>query len=373
MVAALTGCGLSSSPHSPAPKGAVKQAVAHRVEVPVVHWHQVALGGQAQLKKGLAISSVLPGPSGRIYYGTANPWGSSNIIGWYSPKTGHSSWRQVPSTAAFPRQSTLQANHLTSLQSSYWGAVDLIVGGAYTIWYRHWGYVGGLTAQGHFVPGDYAVVGPTAHKNFSTVSIQTAFGQIPEVRIMNTQTKKIAFYPLPSDSSPIAVAFDQKPSHIWLMDPNTLWRLNASTHQWTPISTAPLGGFFVSMGQFPSGLWVVNANGNIGVIRQQQHLIWIGHVPMHPIAAQTASVHGLWLASKHHLALWLHGHPVKEWSWPRLNYPFQGLTRASSSPNWPPLPHIQEGASHVLDIGYGPFIGQAYLTTKTFSRSSSNK
>ncbi|MCL4494670.1 MAG: hypothetical protein M1294_07600 [Firmicutes bacterium] len=375
---ALTGCGLFSSPHSSRTVRRVS-ATTRRIDVPVIKWHPVSVGGQGLLKEDTSISSVLPGPSGRIYYGTSNPLGDSNVIGWYNPENGHNGWTHVPRMPDFPRQSVFQTNDLTLSESAYWGAVDLIVSGADTVWYRHWGYVGGLTGSGRFVPGDYAIPGPTVHKNFSTVSVHTSFDGTPQVQVMNTQTKQMQSYPMPSRSSPVAISFGQNVQHIWLLDPNTLWELDAKTRQWTPFATSALGDFFVSMGQFHSSLWILDANGNIGAIRNG-HLRWVGHVPTHPITAETAGHNGLWLVSRHHLMLWFAHQPVRKWQWPRLSYPTsatQWSTPGSPTPSdWPPLPHILRGPHDVLDIGYGTFIGQAYFVMKTVSaapRSSSQK
>lgn len=367
----LTSCGVFSFLHS---ANVIRKTAAspYHAKVPVIRWHRASLGSQALLKEGTAISSVLPGPSGRIYYGTGNSFGTSNVIGWYNPDTGHSAWYRIPKVPPFPRQSGFQTSHLTLSESTYWGAVDLIVSGNYTIWYHHWGYVGGLTTRGRFVPGDYAIVGPTAHRKVSTASIQTAFGGNPTLRVMNTENKQMLSYPMPTSlSSPVGIAFGQKTNHIWLLDPNTLWRLNTASRQWTPVTTSAMGDFFVGMGEWHWGLWVVDANGNIDTIGNKGHLIAISHVPIHPIAAKGAGQYGIWLVSKHHLILWEPHQPIKTWSWPHLSYPVPASsTQQGLLADWPPLPHIQKGPHDVLDIGYGPFIGQAYFKAKIISPAS---
>ncbi|OLZ10986.1 hypothetical protein [Sulfobacillus thermosulfidooxidans] len=363
----LSGCHATSSQPQKKPIQTASRATRY-VSMPVIQWHPVSVGPEVLLDEGTAISSVLAGPDGRIYYGTSNPLGDSTVIGWYNPQSGKNLWRTVPWTPYFPSHSGLTASNLSLSQSAYWGAVDLIVSGAHTVWYRHWGYVGGWTNENRFVPGDYAIPGPTVHRNPYTASVYTSFQGTQLVRIMNVNTKQMQSYPLPSNATPVAIAFGHSSQHVWLLSANTLWELNTQDNQWTPEAQAPTGDFFVSMGQFRSGLWIVDANGNIGLIQHQQ-IQWIAHLSLSPIAAETAGHDGLWLASVHHLTLWLPHHAIKQWSWPKLSYPAPASTwsqhGSNTPPDWPPIPHITMGPHHVLEIGYGTDIGQAYFRAET--------
>lgn len=365
----INGCGTSSAPRPRSVHTALRSQ-RQVTMIPIVHWHPVSMGSEVLLNEGTAISSVLPGPAHRIYYGTSNPLGDSTVIGWYNPQSAHNHWTNVPQVPYFPAHAGITASNLNMSQSSYWGSVDLVVSGSHTVWYRHWGYVGGWTSHGRFVPGDYAIPGPTVNQSLYTASVYTSFHGTRLVRIMDVKTKQMHSYPLPDNESPVDIAFGHRPDHIWLLTANTLWELNTQTNQWSPRVQSTTGDFFVSMGHFNSRLWIVDANGNIGVI-QNQKVRWIAHTHLNPIAAATAGQNGLWMVSIHHLSLWLPHHPLSQWSWPHLRYPRPagswGQHGNSVPPDWPPIPHIHLGPHNVLEIGYGTYIGQAYFRARTLS------
>lgn len=364
--AILAGCGALPHPPSAAP---VQTAVRkpERVTVPVIQWHAVSVGPEVLLNEGTSISSVLPGPGGRIYYGTSNPLGDSSTIGWYSPESRRNIWTAVPATRDFPPQAGISAQSLNLSQSSYWGAVNLVVSGTHTVWYRHWGYVGGWTASSRFVPGDYAIPGPTVHRSNYTASVYTSFQGAQMVRLMNIRTRQMQSFALPETEDPVAIAFGSS-HNLWLLTADTLWSLNTAQALWTPAATAPGGDFFVAMGNLPRSLWIVDANGNVGFISGTDTVHWTAHLHLNPLAAQPAGPSGLWIASLHHLSLWLPGHPLRQWPWPSLAYPSPASRwprhGAGAPPDWPPMPHLATGPHGALDMGYGTFIGQAALSTR---------
>ncbi|AUW92904.1 MAG: hypothetical protein OWR62_02200 [Sulfobacillus thermotolerans] len=375
---ALTGCG-SSSP-MPA-QGPIQNAPKHTKTLITanVSWQSVSIGPEVLLNEGTAISSVLWGPDQRIYYGTSNPLGDSTTIGWYNFATHRNVWTTVPPTTAFPSGSGLNPHTLSLAQSAYWGAVDLVVSGSDTVWYRHWGYVGGWTRTGAFVPGDYGIPGPTVHAQNETASVYTSFQGSQLVRIMNTTTRHMQSFTLPSPEDPVAIAFARRPGYLWLLTADALWSLDIAQNLWTPVVSAAPGDFFVAMGHQtgPSPLWLLDANGNIGEVLHHTTLQWIAHLHLSPLAAQSATQHGLWIAGLRHLSLWIPGQPLQQWPWPSLSYPASAASfshhTVGVTANWPPIPHIVAGPEGQLLIGYGTDIGQARVVAKRITISATPK
>ncbi|MDA8195438.1 MAG: hypothetical protein M0Z53_15800 [Thermaerobacter sp.] len=356
---------------SPPRPAASPVASIQTVMVPKIRWYPATLGPEVLLNEGVQISSVLAGPAGRIYYGTSNPLADTNIIGWLSPATGQNAWRAVPAVVPpFPSATSQHGLNLT--QSAYWDAVDLIIAGSHNVWYRHWGYVGGWSASGRFVPGDYTIPGPTVHRGTWTAAVHTTFSGQSDVRLMNLTTRLSLVYPLP-DSQPVqALAFSGtgKPT-LWLMTETGLWRL-AGNGTWTLLASLPSGDFFVSLGHWSQSLWIIDANGQVGVVGTAG-IEWRNTLPLSPLEAVTAGNNGLWVVSPRHLSLWVPGRRLQSWLWPKDPYPAPASTwptnGANTPPDWPPIPHISSGPNGTLDMGYGTWIGQASLTWRRQPRT----
>lgn len=364
---ALCGCG---SVHASQPHNAPIQKSLRKTDsvlTPVIQWRSVSVGPEVLLDEGTSISTVLAGPKGRVYYGTENPLGDSSVIGWYNFSSGVNRWQDVPARVEFPLQANINTQSLNISQASYWGSVDLVVSGAHTVWYRHWGYVGGWTSANKFVPGDYAIPGPTVTAGRYTASVYTSFSGTQLVRIMNLLNRHIQSYPLPSSEDPVAIAFGSTHGTIWLLTPGKLWSLNTAAGTWTPVAEAASGDFFVAMGHLDSSLWVINADGGIARIRSGA-VQWEAHLPITPLSAEPDGVSGLWIASLHHLSLWIPGQPLQQWLWPTATYPAPAshwpTTGSAAPPDWPPIPHLAVGARGTIVLGYGPYIGEASVVAE---------
>lgn len=365
--ALLTGCGLAATPPQ-TPVHSVEKIAWHPVSIPSVRWRPVSIGPEVLLNEGGQISSVLAGPSGRIYYGTSNPLADSSTIGWINPLTNRNQWAFVPKVSPlFPRGSHLTNLNLT--ESAYWGSVDLVVSGSHNVWYRHWGYIGGWSSNGKFVPGAYAVPGPTVHQGNLTASVNSNFTGVEVIKLMNVVSHALSLYKLPSQEAPVSMAFDPNNSHVlWLLTSTALWQLNIASGQWNEIAALGSGDFFVSLGHWGQTLWVIDANGGIGTISQASGIHWLTTLSVSPLKAVTAGTRGLWVVSLHHLSLWRPNQPLKQWSWPKLKYPDPAakwpVQGAQTPPDWPPIPHINPGPHNTVVLGYGTWIGQARLQVK---------
>lgn len=360
----LTSCTFAAKDLRPA--GTNRPVKAYRtVTIPHLTWYAVTVGPQVLMAEGTQISSVLAGPDHRIYYGTQNPLADANVIGWINPSNGQSRWTTVPAVSPpFPKGSALTNLNLT--ESAYWGSVDLVVAGSKTVWYRHWGYLGGWDQDDRFVTGTYAIPGPTVHDGQWTASIQTSFAGQRLLRIMNLHSQSLASYSLPDHQPVVAMAFvTARTDDLWVMTSTDLWQLNGSTGQWTLLYSLPAGDFFISLGHWNTALWVVDADGKIGTI-SGHGVHWLASLPVAPLKAVTAGHNGLWVASLHHLLWWRPGHRPKTWLWPANAYPRPAsqwpTTGADTPPDWPPLPHISAGPQGTLDIGYGTWVGLASLS-----------
>jgi hypothetical protein len=338
------------------------------VLTPEIQWRPVSIGPEVLLNEGTAISSVLAGPKGRIYYGTSNPLGDTSVIGWYNFASHHNQWQDVPPTTAFPAHAGINNAALNISESSYWGAVDLVVSGMHTVWYRHWGYVGGWTSSNVFVPGDYAIPGPTVTFDNYTASVYTSFQGSQLLRMMHLSNRQMQSYPLPSSEDPAAIAFGKSHETVWLLTADTLWSFNTAQDVWTPVMEAASGDFFVAMGHMGPMLWVLNADGGIAEVHSDNRVTWVAQLHLSPLSAEPDGVSGLWIASLRHLTLWIPGKPQRQWLWPTLRYPSPASQWSSSGssapPDWPPIPHLAVGAGHSVDIGYGTYIGQASFASK---------
>ncbi len=325
------------------------------------------MGTEVQLNEGTSVSSVVAGPQQRIYYGTGNPLADANAIGWINPTTGNRTWSAVP-TVSPPFPSGSEPNNLSQNQSAYWAEVSLVVSGQHTVWYRHWGYVGGWTKSGRFVPGAYGIPGPTVTQGIWTASAHATFNGTETLRVMDVANKAMTRYPLPSTESPIAVAFSPHQHWLWVLTGSVLWQLSRTTGQWKSIATPSSGDFFVAMGHASWGVWVVDANGNIFTVNPTGGMRRIASLHQNPLAAVSAGINGLWIASRRHLTLWrLHG-ATKQWAWPTAIYPSPAsgwpTTGSHAPPDWPPLPHLASSSlTGAADIGYGTWVGQATFRT----------
>ncbi len=370
----VSGCGVAAKPvKSPQPFAYHMT----REVVPALRWFRVPLGTEVQLNEGTSVSSVVAGPDQRIYYGTGNPLADANVIGWINPNTGNRAWSPVPAVSpAFPANS--EPTNLSQNQSAYWAQVSLVVSGQDTVWYRHWGYVGGWTKSGRFVPGAYGIPGPTVTQGSWTASAHATFDGNETLRVMDVANKAMTKYPLPSTETPIAVAFSAHQHWIWVLTSSVLWQLSRATGQWQSVATPSSGDFFVAMGQASWGVWIVDANGNIDTVNATGGMRRVASLDQNPLSAVSAGVHGLWIASRRHLTLWqLHG-PTKQWTWPSVVYPQPAsqwpTTGPHAPPDWPPLPHLATSVAGTVDIGYGTWVGQAnFRTVEVRSKISPTK
>ncbi len=315
------------------------------------------------------MSSVLAGPGGRIYYGTANPLADDAVIGWINPATQANHWTTVPGiNPPFPASAGLDA--LDAQQSAAWGGVSLVDAGTRTIWYRHWGYVGGVTVRsGHFVSGNYSIPGPTVDTAQWSVSVSTTFAGLSRVVRLNNRTGRITVIPLPSAvNNPLAMALSggttTVPPRITLLTNNTLWTLSPDGHWTSAWNLTMPGDFFVAMGEWGSQLWTLDANGNIDRWAEGR-LMPAGHVNAAPLGAVSAPGQGLWITSPHGLVLWRPRAALKTWPWPKSFYPSPAsgwpTTGSSEPPDWPPTSHISAGPHQSAVIGNGIWIGVAKL------------
>lgn len=362
----VSGCGGLSQSAGPSRIAASRPP---QTGAPSLTWYPVNVGSPTLFAEGAQVSSVLAGPYGRIYYGTVNPLADASVIGWINPATQANHWTTVPGTEPpFPASAGLNA--LGAQQSAAWGGVSLVDAGTRTIWYRHWGYVGGLSVDtGHFVLGDYNIPGPTVDTAQWSVSVSTTFAGLSRVALLNNRTGRISNIPLPSSvNNPLAMALSVGtttiPPLITLMTNNTLWMLSPGgpwTSAWN--LTIP-GDFFVAMGQWGSRLWTLDANGTIDRWVGSR-LMTVGHINVAPLGAVSAPGQGLWITTPHGLVLWRPHEALKTWPWPKSLYPKPAsgwpTTGSSEPPDWPPATHISAGPNQSAVIGSGIWIGVATL------------
>ncbi len=371
----LAGCGGFTQAAVPTP---IKIAAArpNRTETPHVTWYPVSVGSPRLLAEGAQVSSVLSGPKGRIYYGTVNPWADAAAIGWLNPAAHVNHWTSVPSAnPPFPAQSGLNA--LDAQQAAAWGGVSLIEAGSRTIWYRHWGYVGGwLAATARFVSGGYNIPGPTVDNAEWSVSVSSTFSGMSQIAIENNPSGRVRNIPLPNSvNNPVAIALTggttTVPPLVTLMTNNTLFTLSPDGHWSSAWNLSISGDFFVAMGQWGSELWTLDANGNIDQWAGGR-LHSVGHVRLAPLGAVSAPGQGLWIATPHDLVLWQPRSALKSWPWPQSVYPAPAsswpTTGASEPPDWPPASHISAGPHQSAIIGNGIWIGVATLTASTHAQ-----
>lgn len=360
----LTSCGIPVAT-GPSPQRHVRY---HEVTTPRVSWYPVDMGPEVLLGEGIQVSSVLPGPKGRIYYGTSDPLGDASSIGWYDPKTADNVVSTVPEvTPEFPKNAGL--SNLSLSASAYWGAVSLVVAGQKNVWYRHWGYVGAWSSKtGKFIAGDYALPGPTVTQGAWTASVESTFSGQGQVKLMNLATKHVETVPLPDNQSVVDIALTVTPKPtVWLLSSATLWSLSIPSGSWQSVASLSSGNFFVAMGRWPSGPWIVDADGDVGRVERGQGIHWMATLSISPLAATSAGSRGLWVASPHHIALWEPHTALKTWDFPRDPYPKPASTWATSGsaepPDWPPMANISAGPHGSVIIGYGTFIGEAKLVS----------
>ncbi|MHB1955036.1 MAG: hypothetical protein ACYCOU_14965 [Sulfobacillus sp.] len=363
LVLVVAGCGWNATPIKGS--GPVALRLVREDQI-ALHWHPITVGPEVLLNEGTSISSILSGPDGRIYYGTGNPLADADVIGWLNPVNGQNTWASVPQVnPEFPLGT--EPATLSQTQSAFWSQVDLVVSGAHTVWYRHWGYIGGWTTAQAFVPGVYGIPGPTITDGPWTASVRSTFSGAQSLRIMDVATKSISIFPLPSNQPPIDIAFGDNAKILWLATSSELWQFSVKRGTWLPRATLSSADFFVGMGHSTMGTWVVDANGNIGLIDLQGGIRWIANLTVSPLVAIAGPDNGLWIASRHHLTLWRPGLAVQEWNWPKSVYPSPAshwpTQTLNAPPDWPPLPHLAAGPDGSLDIGYGTWIGQAQLHT----------
>lgn len=360
----ISGCGVVTKPVVTGPLPIAYRT--HREEIPVLRWFSVPVGSEVQLNEGTSVSSVVEGPQHRIYYGTENPLADANAIGFINPHTGNRVWSTVP-TVSPPFPTGAEPTNLSQNQAAYWGDVKLVVSGQHTVWYRHWGYVGGWTKSKKFVPGAYGISGPTVSEGNWTASAHATFSGNATLRVMNVPNKTMISYPLPSTEAPMAVAFSAHQHSVWVLTSSALWQLSRASGQWQSVATPGAADFFVAMGQASWGVWVVDANGNVDTVNPETGLQHLATLDVSPLTAVSAGGYGLWIASPNHLTLWrLHG-STQQWKWPRPVYPAPAsswpTTGQNAPPDWPPLPHLAPAPAGAVDIGYGTWVGQATFHT----------
>ena len=364
---ALAGCGFGKAQAVGAPSPKPHPAY-HTVWMPQFSWYPISVGPPVLLAEGAQVSSVLAGPQGRLYYGTANPLGNADTIGWYDPKTRVNHWTSVPAVnPPFPKNSDMGT--LNVQQSASWGGVDLVVSGQHNVWYRHWGYVGGWSAvNGKFVPGDYAIPGPTVTAGQWTASAATTFSGLTDIKLMNLNTHQVVTRNVPSNTLPVALAITGSQGStptVWMISSQTVWMLNGLSTVWQPVASLSSNDFFVAMGRWGHVLWTVDANGNIDRISLLAGLVPIATVPASPLAAVSAPENGLWISSPHHILLWVPHQPLKRWIEPTSPYPAPASTWATTGtnepPDWPPVAQISAGPAETVIIGEGTWLGVARL------------
>lgn len=375
----LAGCGWplgrpTAASVTPSPKPA-----RHAVWRPEIKWYPIAVGAPVLLAEGAQVSSLLQGPRGRIYYGTTNPLGNANVIGWFNPRTLNNRWLTIPTiNPLFPANAGLQ--DLGANQAASWGGVSLVVSGTHNVWYRSWGYVGAWSATtGQFVKGSYGVPGPTVTNGDWTASVSTTFQGISTVTLMNLQTRQALHISVPSTSTPVALALTRSAVDtpiVWMATNQSLLKLLPGRTAWTPVALLPTDDFFVSLGQWGQTIWTVDANGNIARIRDNA-LVPVATVPIAPLNAVTAPHGGLWIISPHRIALWEPRDPVKTWKEPVTHYTAPASTWARTGtnepPNWPPMSHLASGSGNSALVGQGSWIGVATLVKQEVTETERRK
>lgn len=375
LASTLAGCGLGTAAPVSAPSHPHPQI--RTMWVPHVTWHPVSVGSPVLLAEGAQISSVLAGPQGRIYYGTTNPLENANVIGWINPTTGANQWTSVPSAnPPFPKSAGM--DNLNAQQAALWDGVSLVVSGRDTVWYRHWGYVGGwLVQSGRFTPGDYADPGPTVTDGQWTASLSTTFAGATTLRLMNLQTRAVTVHPIPPSTPPVALSLANNPSGpptIWMLSNQTVWVMPGGSTHWQSVASLEDSDFFVAMGQWGDTMWTIDADGNIDEVTQANGLSPVATVSVSPLDALSAPNGGLWIASPNHLSLWEPHQPLKSWSLPKSPYTAPASTWAISGPNeppnWPPAAHLSQGANGSALVGIGTWIGTATVVPERVTVSS---
>lgn len=355
----------------PAPATSERYSLSSRPAIPsvepaaAIHWYPVSVGPPALLAEGAQVSSVLQGPDGRIYYGTANPLADADIVGWVNPASRVSRWTQVPTVnPLFPADAGL--SDLPAPEAASWGGVDLVVSGAQDVWYQHWGYVGGWTKSGKFVSGVYRIPGPTVTNNGWTAAISTTFSATSTIRIANATTNTVLVQRLPGTSSPVSVAMTNTAGtdpHIWLMTQSALWQMPRPGATWQKVSSVPAGDFYVALGRWGKTVWTVDANGDVDTVGTGGIVHHVKTLAGSPLDAVAAPNRGLWIAFPHHIGWWQPGRPLKLWPLPRSTYPAPAngwsVSGSSEPPDWPPAVHISEGANQSFLIGDGTWVGVA--------------
>lgn len=361
----LAGCGIKAASPTAHHTFRKKVSVSRKAPVkPAIRWTPVSVGSEVLLNEGTSISSIVPGPNGRIYYGTGNPLGDAASIGWINLKTQNNHVSNVPTVSPqFPQGAKVMASNVT--QSSYWGQVDLVVSGSHTIWYRHWGYIGGWTVAGKFVPGTYAIPEPTVHRSHITASLRMTFTGQQSLRIFNTQSRQLQSFQAAFHQMPLGISLNPQAQQVWVLTSNAIWRFNIRTNSWRQIALASTG-FYVAMGQWKNTIWVVNSSGRIGTITANDKIMWLGSSHTTPLTA-IGTQHSIWIAGLHHLTRWNPKQSLQQWTWPKLQYPNPAQTWAvngtKAPPNWPPLPHLSAGPMHGVLIGYGTLIGEIHTSS----------
>ncbi|NMP22168.1 hypothetical protein [Sulfobacillus harzensis] len=371
-VVLLSGCGWFTPPDTLATTTPSREPLRHTVLVPQVKWYPVSVGDPVLLAEGAQISSVLMGPQNRIYYGTTNPFGNADVLGWINPSTLRNQWVSVPSAnPPFPPNSGL--NNLSPEESASWGGVSLIVSGSHNVWYRTWGYVGAWSADtGRFVPGGYNVPGPTVTNGTWTASVASNFVGQSHLTLMNVRTRKTSTITLPDNAEPVAVSLTsgsgQAQPTVWLETNQSLLKVRPGTHTLTPVATLPTTDFFVAMGLWGSSVWTVDADGNIARAAEGQ-LKPIATVNISPLNAVSAPNGGLWMISPHHLALWEPHQRLRTWAEPQSAYTDPAtswpISGSNEPPNWPPSPHLSGGTALSAIVGDGTWIGIGQFVKKT--------
>lgn len=374
----LTSCGLTAG--QPAAARGSDPPHYRTVLKPHVTWYPVSVGSPALFAEGSQISSVLAGPDGRIYYGTENPFGNANTIGWLNPSTHANQWAIVPNVnPLFPKDAGMGTLDLE--ESATWGAVNLVVSGPSRVWYQHWGYVGAWTTDGSFREGTYTIPGATSTNGRWTASVSSGFSGLSSINLLNLETQKTFSRLLPGQAdTPISVALGRSSGHppaIWLLTSNTVWRLSSPNAAWQSEATLPSGDFFVAMGWWGRTLWTLDANGQVDRVSPAGRLVSVAHLAVTPLDAATAPHGGLWIALPHHISLWEPHHTLQEWPEPPTLYPSPAKEWSKQGANeptlWPPIAHISQGPHDTLLIGDGTWVGIARLSTTRVQQAPHTK